>query len=744
MLTIYDLKKQTMLKDPEFFDLTKGYDTLSGVSFVGSFKIIEQELLPRFKQIKLILGMEDQKTGQNLNQFFDISRRTKEIENASTEFLKRIEDESLQLHFTKDHLFHSKYFILENAAQFAIFNGSMNLTNKALHDNHEMMWLYVGDKNDPVEQAIYQAHQELFEQNFTQDSTEYLSRKLISQLHEKSANEIAAVLTDDTFDQLDGKTIQVHAKDIEQVVDETKREQISYAIKPEVAQTVSTIYTVKGNRRRNKEQAKATVKQLVYRTFKNAGTEEADASELYPRPMWSYQSDQLIVQDPSDGLYHPLAVADDLVERADVENFVKIIKSFRYNKIKDESQQALSAFVYLMTAPLIWKIRSIYRESNFSKSPDQVPVSMVLIGRGTTGKTLLVRDYFKPFIGDNSPSVQYVQINQGNGAHTNRAVEFLGSYLQSKRFVSPMIIDELNENFLHSKVATNAIKQWSNTLTDIHNVNVFAMNHNAGDRTINNLEEITKRVYYLSFEAGWKDPKQQRYDYNILVNSVNDHIYRWMTWHLNERLNDLTGQEEEHLVQDYLYLTKELLNELLARFGLADELKDIIWQNYDYKVDRNRLTWKMLIKDDNFEHVSFTEGDDQRFSVSKAIFNNLKGSTYENINQTLDNYYNMFPRELGVALDQYDNGMVLDIDRFDHFVGEPLIRRYYEQLHQKENQQDQLTQLLKAQAQQSAEQAERQKQHDEMMLKTMEKLVQKEQRPKKHGIWSRLFGSDDD
>ncbi len=145
-----------------------------------------------------------------------------------------------------------------------------------------------------------------------------------------------------------------------------------------------------------------------------------------------------------------------------------------------------------------------------------------------------------------------------------------------------------------------------------------------------------------------------------------------------------------------------------------------------------------------FEHVAFTEGDNQRFSVSKAIFNNLKGSTYENINQTLDNYYNMFPRELGVALDQYDNGMVLDIDRFDHFVGEPLIRRYYEQLHQKENQQDQLTQLLKAQAQQSAEQAERQQKHDEMMLKAMEQLAQKEQRPKKQGIWSRLFRSDDD
>ncbi|WP_270362169.1 hypothetical protein [Limosilactobacillus mucosae] len=51
-----------MLTQPEFFDLTMAYDTLSGVSFVGSFKIIEQELLPRFKQI---LGMEDQNDKTN-------------------------------------------------------------------------------------------------------------------------------------------------------------------------------------------------------------------------------------------------------------------------------------------------------------------------------------------------------------------------------------------------------------------------------------------------------------------------------------------------------------------------------------------------------------------------------------------------------------------------------------------------------------------------------------------------------
>ncbi|MFJ6942236.1 MAG: hypothetical protein ACIRZV_05410 [Limosilactobacillus mucosae] len=51
-----------MLTQPEFFDLTMAYDALSGVSFIGSFKIIEQELLPRFKQI---LGMEDQNDKTN-------------------------------------------------------------------------------------------------------------------------------------------------------------------------------------------------------------------------------------------------------------------------------------------------------------------------------------------------------------------------------------------------------------------------------------------------------------------------------------------------------------------------------------------------------------------------------------------------------------------------------------------------------------------------------------------------------
>lgn len=733
MLTVYDLKNQRMLTQPNFWKLVSGYEQFSGVTFVGSFQIIEKHLFPQFKQVNLILGMEDQRTGQNLNQFFDLTRRVKEITSANEQFISRVADESLKLRFTKEHLFHSKYYIVENDNQFKIFNGSMNLTQKALTNNFEMLWMYAGSKDNPADLAFYQAHQQLFKKNFTEDSTNYLDRKVIDQIKGKSAKEITEILTSQTVEQINDNTVLFPVEDITKITN-SQRNQRYTLVPKDVKQVINTIYTPKGNKRRKTEEIKNQVKEIVYNNLEEPANNVVEANTLYPQPLWSYADDNVLVQQPNSHEFIPLENHVKNVTRDDVENFVKVIKSFKYNKVRDESQQALSAFMYLMTAPLIWKIRQIYRKSNYAKSADQVPLSMVLIGRGTTGKTLLVRDYFKPFVGDRGMNLQYSEINQGTGAHTNKAVNFLGNYLNSKRFISPMIVDELNENFLHSKVATNAIKQWSNTITDIHNVNIFAMNHNIGGRDINNLEEITKRVYYLSFEAGWLPPEKQKYNYGILQNNINDHIYKAVVYELNQRLVNLSGLDEQDLVDDYLSLTRKIVKELLAKFGLQDELKGIIDHNYDYKVDRNRLTWKMLIKDDDFKHVSFNSEDKQHFTVSKAIFNNLKGSTYENINQTLDNYFNMFPRELGVAIEQYNNGMILDIDKFDEFIGEPLIRQHYNSLHQKDKQTDAMQEYLKAQ-----------KQHDEQQNKMMTEMMktiakqQEQNQQSKPGLLSRLF-----
>ena len=85
-------------------------------------------------------------------------------------------------------------------------------------------------------------------------------------------------------------------------------------------------------------------------------------------------------------------------------------------------------------------------------------------------------------------------------------------------------------------------------LEDIHNVNIFAMNHNASNKGINNLEEITKRVYYLSFESGWLPEDEQTIDYRILVNNVNDHLYKTVVYRLNQRLNHLSGEDESKLI----------------------------------------------------------------------------------------------------------------------------------------------------------------------------------------------------
>lgn len=718
-----------MLKQPDFFKLVEGFDTFEGVSFVGSFKIIEQELLPRFNQINLILGMEDQKTGKNLNQLLNVSNKVQQLLSVSSDFLERIEDQTLQLKFTKDELFHSKYFIVEKDTDFIIFNGSMNLTQKALKHNHEMLWMYYGKKNNIQDLKIYEEHQKLFKKNFEEDSVDYLDRKIINNLYGKTKKQITAIIADEVVDKVQQNIVEVNPEDIIKVTKDAQRKEQTYELHPEIVQKVAKeLFTEKGNKRRNEAKVREEIKQIIYQDFDDSSQNRViKASELYPKLIWAYQDNEIITEDSNTNLFHTLNTNLDLVTKDDVRTFIRIIESFRLNKVKDESHQALSAFIYLMTAPMIWKIREIYRKSNFSKSADQIPLSMVLIGRGTTGKTLLVRDYFKKFIGDTSHSIQYTEINDGNASRTDKAVRFLDNYLNSARFISPMIVDELNSNFLHSKVALNAIKQWSNTIKGIHNINIFAMNHNAGSKEINNLEEITKRVYYLSFEAPWLPTNQQEINYNILINDNNDHIYRYVVSELNKRLINLTGEEEAKLIDDYLSLTKDILTKLIQKYGYYDRLKDLLGSNYDYKIDRNRITWKMLILDDHYEHIAFTDGDDKYFHVSKAIFNDFKANGYENINQTLDNYFNMFPREAGIAIEQYGNGMRLDIDKFDKFIGEPLIRNHYKKIHKAETQQDDMKEFLKIQAQQT-----------QMMQETMKKLAEQKEEKKK-GLFTRLF-----
>ena len=96
----------------------------------------------------------------------------------------------------------------------------------------------------------------------------------------------------------------------------------------------------------------------------------------------------------------------------------------------------------------------------------------------------------------------------------------------------------------------------------------------------------------------------------------------------------------------------------------------------------------------------------------------------------------MFPREAGIAIYQYDNGMMLSIDKFDHFIGEPLIRNYYNQLHQQEHDQNSMSAYLKAQAKRDEERSKREEQRDQQMQEVLAKLAASQKKP---GLFSRLF-----
>ena len=139
---------------------------------------------------------------------------------------------------------------------------------------------------------------------------------------------------------------------------------------PQWVKAVQAVYTAKGNKKRDQAAAQANAKVLYYQAFAQDEHRVIPENELYPVPMWTYDETegQVLVQNPVTDRYEPLQASP--LSRADLENFVNIIESFRTNKVRDESLQALSAFLYLMTAPLIWKIRQIYRESNFSRSAD--------------------------------------------------------------------------------------------------------------------------------------------------------------------------------------------------------------------------------------------------------------------------------------------------------------------------------------------------------------------------------------
>ncbi len=169
-LEILNHTDQKLISNADFWQLvdfqreSNKFSEFKGISFVSNIKFIEKNLLPRFDQITLILGLTDNGSnsiGKRIDQILNKRRDLIEYsyEHQDSTFTKRILDGSLQLFFTKQNLIHTKLYLMRNQSKYSVFSGSMNLTDAAVNKNMEqLVWDY-GNTSDP----LFNCYQQMFQ-----------------------------------------------------------------------------------------------------------------------------------------------------------------------------------------------------------------------------------------------------------------------------------------------------------------------------------------------------------------------------------------------------------------------------------------------------------------------------------------------------------------------------------------------------------------------------------------------------
>ncbi len=173
MLDILDYTKQELISDADFWQIAGEHlekpIEFKGVSFVSSIKFIEEQLLPRYDKVTLILGLSD--NGK--------------------------EDGSLRLLFTKHELIHTKMYLMTSDDRYLSFAGSMNLTEAAIHHNLEQLDSDYGTQTDP----LYQCHVQMFNDNLRHATTYLDAKKMAGFIKAKNKEQLQINVYTDTLYQ---------------------------------------------------------------------------------------------------------------------------------------------------------------------------------------------------------------------------------------------------------------------------------------------------------------------------------------------------------------------------------------------------------------------------------------------------------------------------------------------------------------------------------------------------------------
>lgn len=704
-LQIIDRGKNKLYPDGNFWELSRKEENncFYGVSFVSSIKFIEENLLPFYQDVELILGLSDNgnnSIGQRMQELMD--KRVLWVNyvenNLESEFAKRILDGSLRLRFTKDNLIHSKIYLMENKEQntYQCFTGSMNLTETAVSKNFEqLIWDY-GSKNDD----LYQLYKQMYD-DIKKNSATYLDSK---RLVKDNSKQTQLNVYTDSVNMLSNSTdadekVNFPSDEVKVYLnDKTKEIQNGNLGKKEAVTVNQTIklFTELGNLRKEKTLKKATseilnLNQIIeYQENSKKSSKKKSDVDYFPKPalIWNNEFEKLFtapkVGEGGQALKQVSLSDEELKEK--LQLFCDIVNEYDTYKLSGEGWQTLGFLLYLYEAPFIWKIRDLYDLADKSKHREDVPIAVALIGQGKTGKSTLGRRLAAKLTG----ALNFTGEFEARNKYVNKAIsDVINEYLQTAGPVSPLMIDDVRPDLTTRQYFEDMIKRNSNSITGPMPTAIFTMNKEDDSKgVVSNRHEIARRIWFLSFESSFKgNSKEGDLKVDELLNRADSDLYYLCQQLLEEYFKDISEEDAIKIQADFLYPIKKILKDLLVKYDLFQEIKKFFEKdNYDYTLYRGKSDWHMLIEQvrepDDF---SFVESNGKlQAQFNKQAFNKLSDGTNKNNGSSqMGLYYNNLPRkyEISDSSKYGTSGFMIDVDNFDKWMGEPVLRKKYEDTH---------------------------------------------------------------
>ena len=710
MLDILDYTKQELISDADFWKFAGEHlekaTEFRGVSFVSSIKFIEEQLLPRYDKVTLILGLSDngkESIGKRMRQLND---RTEFVnygyEHPDSEFTKRILDGSLRLLFTKQELIHTKMYLMTSDDRYLSFAGSMNLTEAAIHHNLEQLDSDYGTQTDP----LYQCHVQMFNDNLRHATTYLDAKKMAGFIKAKNKEQLQINVYTDTVNMVKNKdtgdqdAVIIPAEEVKEYKDQYSSDEelkkLSAQEKLSVAQTVK-LFGNAGYKKRNLENIGKELYSLtqvvkhVSRNDDNSGkiTREED---LYPKPVLFYNNGQLfeaprVGDNVKSELITSNLTGDRLREQ--LQLFSDIAHEYDNYKEVGEGWQACDFMCFLFEAPWLWKIRNMYELSPSSKSREDVPLGVALIGQGRTGKSTLGKRLAAKLTGSGNFldggvfDAKNYALGKSNINMTITTV--LSDYMYSAGPVNPMMIDDISPDLTTRPYFDRFIKEITNnrSLTQPLPSFIFTMNRREGDSKsqFSLKPEIMRRLWYLSFEstfAGDEDEREAKL--NDLLERANDQLYRYCQVELAKFFNDVSPETEQKIERDYLYPIKYVLKQAMDQFGMFELVKDYFDDNYDYSLFVGRNDWTMLINQAEVgADLTFIQQDGQlKAQINKQLFNKVSDSTARNNgSMMMERYFQYLPRKYRISYQYTSTGFIVDVANFDRWLNSDTLQQKY-------------------------------------------------------------------